>query len=162
VGTLGFCIVTWHGAALSIIAGLFLLLLSACVAPAPAAETQCESSGVSLIDAFCEAANAPDPEPPEVDTSDGYCSVSFLDDSWGSRAAKAARVCYCESTGNPRARSGDFNGDGVADYIGLFQVDWKLHGLSVRAAEDPYFNSQWAADHQAENGWGPWPNCGKL
>ncbi|MEX2237172.1 MAG: hypothetical protein WEB00_06535 [Dehalococcoidia bacterium] len=91
-----------------------------------------------------------------VGVEEGFCSGEFLEPVWGERTEKAARVCACESSGNPRAVSRD------RLYYGLFQVDPNVHDLRRGDLFDPIFNSVFSAALQSREGWEPWPVCGRL
>ena len=86
----------------------------------------------------------------------GYCSPSYQARFGWPDPEKAARVCRCESKGNPRAVS--HNGL----YAGLFQFSratWRSTGSGDPF--DPTSNSEHAYRLWSRRGWSPWPVCGR-
>lgn len=86
----------------------------------------------------------------------GYCSPGFQARFGWPDPEKAARVCRCESSGNPRALSRN------RLYAGLFQFSretWQ----SVGGGDpyDPITNSEHAYRLWRRRGWRPWPTCGR-
>ena len=64
---------------------------------------------------------------------------------------------FCESSGNQDAYDG-YN-------VGLMQVAERFHTRRLQPGEslwDPEVNVRVAHDIYLEQGWGPWPMCGKL
>jgi hypothetical protein len=114
-----------------------LFALSACGSPESRwpGTTQVESASVSV----------------------GYCSASYQARFGWPDPEKAARVCRCESKGNPRVVS--HNGL----YAGLFQFS-RATWQSVGGGGDPFdpaSNSAHAYRLWRRSGWAPWPTCGR-
>lgn len=86
----------------------------------------------------------------------GYCSASFQRQFGWPDPEKAARVCQCESGGDPQVVSRN----GL--YHGLFQFSrdtWEhLGGGDVF---DPELNSRRAFELFEKRGWKPWPACAR-
>ena len=85
-----------------------------------------------------------------------YCSASYQAQFGWADPEKAARVCRCESSGNPRALSRN----GL--YAGLFQMSratW--NSLGGGDPFDPMTNSQRAHRLWQRRGFRPWPTCGR-
>gem|GEM_PF-3040932 len=100
----------------------------------------------------CARANLPGPAVP----SEGYCSARFQASIGWPDPDRAARVCRCESSGNPRAVSRD------GRYAGLFQFSrqsWEA--LGGGDVFDPRLNSERALQLWRARGWTPWPRCGR-
>ena len=86
----------------------------------------------------------------------GYCSADYQARFGWPDPAKAARVCQCESNGNPRVVSRN----GL--YTGLFQFSratWQSAGGGD--ALDPATNSEHAYRLWRRRGWRAWPVCGR-
>jgi len=86
----------------------------------------------------------------------GYCSASYQARFGWPDPDKAARVCRCESGGNPRVVSRN----GL--YAGLFQFSrsaWQSAGGGDPF--DPATNSERAHRLWERRGWRPWPSCGR-
>jgi hypothetical protein len=86
----------------------------------------------------------------------GYCSASYQARFGWPDPEKAARVCRCESNGNPRAVSRN----GL--YAGLFQFSretWQSAGGGDPF--DPMTSSARAYQLFRRRGWRPWPVCGR-
>jgi hypothetical protein len=86
----------------------------------------------------------------------GFCTSEFQAQFGWPDPEKAARVCQCESRGNPRALSRN----GL--YAGLFQFSvesWRRTGGGD--VFDPWANSAQAYRLFARKGWRPWPTCGR-
>lgn len=102
-------------------------------------------------------AGEPSPEGPQPGTSRAsYCTAQFQSQFGWDDPGKAARVCQCESDGNPQARSRN----GL--YMGLFQFSadaWR--GLGGGDPFDPWVNSHHAHKLWSKKGWRPWPHCGR-
>ncbi|MBI5534250.1 MAG: transglycosylase family protein [Deltaproteobacteria bacterium] len=98
---------------------------------------------------------APPPEPsspPPV----SYCSAAYQKQFGWPDPEKAARVCKCESSGNPKAVSPN------GKYRGLFQFGesgWQAQGGGD--IFDPWTNSHHAHRLFLRKGWRPWPHCGR-
>lgn len=78
-----------------------------------------------------------------------------------SQVQHAVAVAWCESSFDPAARA-------PYGYTGLFQIDPYLHGWRAErlfgpeaSLTDPNVNAAVAAEIVAEQGWGPWPVCGR-
>lgn len=100
----------------------------------------------------CVRTSAPEHARP----SDGYCSESFQRSVGWPDPERAARVCQCESSGNPRAVSPN------GRYAGLFQfsrASWE--SLGGGDIFDPRLNSQRALQLWSKRGWKPWPSCSR-
>lgn len=66
-------------------------------------------------------------------------------------------MMLCESTANPNAEN--------VGQIGLFQIAARYHSGRLLPGEslyDPEVNVRIAHQIQQEQGWGPWPHCGRL
>jgi hypothetical protein len=86
----------------------------------------------------------------------GYCSAGYQARFGWPDPEKAARVCRCESNGNPRIVSRN----GL--YAGLFQFSratWQSAGGGDPF--DPATNSEHAHRLWLRRGWKPWPVCGR-
>lgn len=85
-----------------------------------------------------------------------YCSAAYQARFGWPDAERAARVCRCESHGNPRAVSRN----GL--YAGLFQFS-RATWRSVGGGDpfDPETNSEHAHRLWTRRGWRPWPTCGR-
>jgi Transglycosylase-like domain len=85
-----------------------------------------------------------------------YCSAAYQARFGWADPEKAARVCRCESKGNPHAVSPN----GL--YAGLFQFS-RATWRSVGAGDpfDPATNSEHAYRLFSRRGWRPWPVCGR-
>jgi hypothetical protein len=89
----------------------------------------------------------------------GYCSPSYQAQFGWPDPEKAARVCRCESNGNPRAVSRN----GL--YAGLFQFSratWQSIGSGGGDPFDPAASSERAYQLWRRRGWRPWPVCGRA
>jgi len=123
---------------LRLLALLGLVAVTGCGAPAasrwPAATTHTESASLSA----------------------GYCSASYQAQFGWADPAKAAKVCRCESGGNPRAVSRN------KLYAGLFQFSRETW-VSVGGGDpfDPATSSEHAHRLWRRRGWKPWPVCGR-
>lgn len=98
------------------------------------------------------AERPPSPIPPDA----GYCSAQYQSQFGWPDPDKAARVCKCESGGNPRAVSRN------GRYAGLFQFardSWEQSGKGD--VLDPYTNSLRAFELWRRRGWRPWPHCSR-
>lgn len=86
----------------------------------------------------------------------GYCSASYQARFGWPDPEKAARVCRCESHGNPRIVSKN----GL--YAGLFQFS-RATWASAGGGDpfDPATNSDRAYRLWLRRGWKPWPVCGR-
>lgn len=85
-----------------------------------------------------------------------YCSPEYQSQFGWPDPAKAARVCACESSGRPNARSAN------GRYLGLFQFSedaWR--SLGGGDPFDPWTNSHHAHALWSKKGWKPWPHCGR-
>lgn len=47
-------------------------------------------------------------------------------------------------------------------YVGLMQIDWRLHGYTVEQLQDPAFNIEVAHRLWLQRGWQPWPSAVKY
>jgi hypothetical protein len=85
-----------------------------------------------------------------------YCSASYQAQFGWPDPEKAARVCRCESRGNPRVVSRN------GRYMGLFQFS-RATWRSVGGGDpfDPATNSERAYRLWQRRGWQPWPVCGR-
>ena len=70
-------------------------------------------------------------------------------------AEKALSVARCESGLNfwrinytPKEYS-----------VGIFQINTKVHNVSVAEAQNPVFNVDWAMTHLEKGSWKMWKNC---
>jgi soluble lytic murein transglycosylase-like protein len=82
-------------------------------------------------------------------------AIHLAAQAFGVDHAKMRRVARCESTLNPYARNGQ--------YQGLFQTGpafWRATPFTAFARTDPYANALAAAMVAAREGWGQWPECG--
>lgn len=85
-----------------------------------------------------------------------YCSADYQRQFGWADPEKAARVCRCESHGDPRAVSKN----GL--YAGLYQfsrASWSA--LGPGDPFDPATNSEHAHRLWRRQGWRPWPTCGR-
>jgi hypothetical protein len=85
-----------------------------------------------------------------------YCSEDYQGQFGWPDPDKAARVCRCESKGNPRALSRN------RLYAGLFQFSrdtWR--SLGGGDPFDPWTNSEHAYRLWRRRGFRPWPTCGR-
>jgi Transglycosylase-like domain len=86
----------------------------------------------------------------------GFCSPGYQQQFGWPDPVMAARVCHCESSGNPRAVSPN------GRYAGLFQFSeatWNEMGGG--AVFDPEQNSRRALQLFQRRGWKPWPSCSR-
>jgi hypothetical protein len=85
-----------------------------------------------------------------------YCSARYQAQFGWPDPEKTARVCQCESHGNPHAVSRN------RLYRGLFQFSYSTW-QSVGGGDpfDPNTNSEHAYRLWKRRGWQPWPTCGK-
>ncbi|MFH1451369.1 MAG: hypothetical protein ABIF89_02055 [bacterium] len=122
------------------------------------------------------------PTPPTPPPSSGYCSSSYLAKYWNSQnlgqwwysgiADDAAKVCMCESGGNPEAR---LYRPPTEDSRGLFQINITVHNYDVSRLYEPVYNinsaidifkkrADWLSRTQGctnkRAGWEPW-SCAK-
>jgi len=84
----------------------------------------------------------------------GYCSPGYQAQFGWPDPEEAARVCHCESSGNPRAVSPG------GRHAGLFQFSeatWRE--LGGGPVFDPAHNSRQAVRLFQSRGWSPWPAC---
>ena len=75
----------------------------------------------------------------------------------GVDANLALRVAHCESGLNTFA----VNHTSKELSVGIFQINTKVHDVTVSEAEDPVFNVNWAMNHLAEGRWKMW-SCYKI
>ena len=74
--------------------------------------------------------------------------------SWSCEAAQA--VMFCESSGRAHVSDG-FN-------VGLFQIASRFHSWRLQPGEslyNPEVNVRIAHEIWLEQGWSPWPSCGR-
>ncbi len=87
--------------------------------------------------------------------STGFCSPDYQAQFGWPDPEKAARVCFCESSGNPGAMSPN------GRYAGLFQFsEATWNELGGGPVFDPAHNSAQAYRLFQRRGWQPWPHCG--
>jgi hypothetical protein len=92
---------------------------------------------------------------PSTVPSDGFCSPGYQAQFGWPDPEKAAQVCHCESSGNPRATSPN------GKYAGLFQFsEATWNELGGGPVFDPAHNSAQAYRLFQRRGWKPWPHCG--
>lgn len=75
----------------------------------------------------------------------------------------AIRVMHAESGGRANAIGDNYpiNGETIPSY-GLFQIRGLPGRPTAQQLLDPAFNIQYAAQMQAQQGWGPWTTAHKL
>lgn len=116
-------------------------------------------SSLVLVMSGCGSNEARWPAPAHVTSAStrvDYCSPLYQGQFAWSDPEKAARVCKCESNGNPRIVSRN----GL--YAGLFQFSratWSAVGGGDPF--DPKTNSENAVRLWRRRGFRPWPTCGQ-
>lgn len=77
--------------------------------------------------------------------------------------AKALRVMFCESRGNPDARNPSSDASGLFQHLPRFWPQRsQAAGFAGASIFDPEANIATAAFLATRDGWRHWPNCGKL
>lgn len=76
----------------------------------------------------------------------GYCSVEFLAQFGFADVAKASRICFCESTGDPNAINGQ--------YRGIYQLSESHRARG--GGTSPEQQAAYVADYTNQHGWGEW------
>ncbi len=114
---------------------------------------------IVLVTSGCASSAARWPSTTRVSSASvdvGYCSRTYQAQFGWPDPDKAARVCRCESRGNPRIVSRN----GL--YAGLFQFS-RATWQSVGGGDpfDPATNSERAYRLWRRRGWKPWPVCGR-
>ena|SRR3990167_2184938 len=73
----------------------------------------------------------------------------------GVDAEKALSVARCESGLN----FWEINHTPKEYSVGIFQINTKVHDVTIAEAKNPVFNVDWAMTHLEKGSWWMWKNC---
>lgn len=134
--------------------GIFLLLLGIFLAMPSFGEPELISPIPSFAHYELSSTSKLTPTPSPIHVPRWAKNMKLIVDEFSElgmrRTYEALQIAYCESHFNEKAinhQSGDY---------GLFQINTKIHNVSVKQALNPVENIRWTKAKVAKEGWQEW------